>query len=204
MKRILSFLLIAIMLFSMFLLTSCDPIGYVESFVNKVFGVDRYTVTEDEWNNAFNISNYTAILLSDEHKVITSLDYPYMKYEMFNLKDTEQSALVYIVDLKTGDIYYNEDGEWIVVNEKSYIVDESRASLREDLRIDEINFNDLEYDDETKSYTYNKLMEADLVFKFENGVLVSIEMFMKAGLDNTKQIATNFGTTVVELPQVDD
>ena len=206
MKRFLSLTLIAIMLLSTLIFTSCNYVNQAKDFVHGIFGIGddaRYTITEEEWNNAFEITNYTAIMMTDEYNVITSLDYPYMKYEMVSLDDSGLSEVMYM-DLQTGDIYYEENGKWVKLTGQYMIVDEERTSLKVDLRIDEINFDDLEYDKETKSYNYNQRTEADMVFKFENGVLVSVEMFMKAGLDNTKQIATNFGTTVVELPQVDD
>ena len=180
------------------MLSSCDAVSVVENFVHDAFGITRHTITEKEWNNAFDITNYTAITLTKDTKTIMSTDYPYVKYEIVSLENPNNVQVIYM-NLQTGDICTIENGEWMETNQKELIIDEERVSLKTDIKANEIEFTDLVYDIKTKSYTYNQRTEANYIFKFENGDLVSIEMIMKAGA-NGKQIAFNFGTTVVEWP----
>ena len=199
MKRFLSLLLLAVMLLATLMLTSCNALMSTSNFVHEIFGIKRHTITEEEWNNAFDITNYTAISLTENNKTIISLDYPYMKCEIIDLSDSNNILTIYI-NLQTGDYCGIQNGEWTEINDKGFIVDKERASLKVDLKIDDINFADLVYDESTKSYSYNKMISGDYVFNFENGALVSLEIFLKAGA-NGKQIAFNFGTTVVEWPK---
>ena len=196
MKKLIALTLLLCTLTLMF--TSCDAVDTVRNFVNSVFGITRSTVTEEEWNNAFDITNYTAVTLTGDTKMIIYTDYPYVKYEIIDMDNPDDVQEMYI-NLQTGDLCSMENGEWKEINENGFIVDKERVSLKTDIKADEIDFEDLVYDKETKSYTYNQRMEADYVFKFENGTLVSIEMIMKAGAD-AKQFVFDFGTTVVEWP----
>lgn len=196
MKKLIALTLLVCTLTLM--LTSCDAINTVGNFVHGVLGITRHTVTEKEWNNAFDITNYTAVTVTDDTKMIIYTDYPYVKYEILDISNPDDVQAMY-VNLQTGDLCSIENGEWKEINEKGFIVDKERVSLKTDIKADEIDFEDLVYDKETKSYTYNQRMEADYVFKFENGTLVRIEMIMKAGAD-AKQVAFDFGTTVVEWP----
>ena len=125
-------------------------------------------------------------------------DYPYIKYETVDISNPDNFNVLYM-NLQTGDICTIENGEWMETNQKELIIDEERVSLKTDIKANEIEFTDLVYDIKTKSYTYNQRTEANYIFKFENGDLVSIEMIMKAGA-NAKQFASDFGTTVVEWP----
>ena len=200
MRRFLSFTLAAIMLCSVFVLTSCDPVEEVKKLVNDILGIPRYTITEDEWLSSFDVANYTATLEDDNYTIITALDYPYMKYEMAYHSESANPEVMY-VDLRNGDMYYKSNGTWIKTNEDVLATDESSLTLKNDIKTHEINYSDLVYDKETKSYNYYDRMEADYSFKFEDGVLVCVEVQLKAGL-NSKQVVTDIGTTVVELPDV--
>lgn len=180
------------------MLSSCDAVSVVANFVHDAFGITRHTITEKEWNNAFDITNYTAITLTENTKIIIYTDYPYIKYETVDISNPDNFNVLYM-NLQTGDICTIENGEWMETNQKELIIDEERVSLKTDIKANEIEFTDLVYDIKTKSYTYNQRTEANYIFKFENGDLVSIEMIMKAGA-NAKQFASDFGTTVVEWP----
>ena len=196
MKKLIALTLLLCTLTLMF--TSCDAVTTVGNFVNSVFGNTRSTITEEEWKNAFDITNYTAVTLTADTKMIIYTDYPYVKYEIVDMDNSDYVQIMYM-NLQTGDLCSMENGEWKEINETGFIVDKERVSLKTDIKADEIDFEDLVYDNETKSYTYNQRMEADCVFKFENGTLVSIEMIMKAGAD-AKQFVFDFGTTVVKWP----
>ena len=196
MKKLITLTLLLCILTLMF--TSCEAVTTVGDFVYGALQITRHTVTEKEWENAFDITNYTAITLTENTKIIIYTDYPYIKYETVDISNPDNFNVLYM-NLQTGDICTIENGEWMETNQKELIIDEERVSLKTDIKANEIEFTDLVYDIKTKSYTYNQRTEANYIFKFENGDLVSIEMIMKAGA-NGKQIAFNFGTTVVEWP----
>ena len=196
MKKLITLTLLLCTLILMF--TSCEAITTVGDYVHGVFNITRHTVTEKEWENAFDITNYTVVTLTKDTKTIMYTDYPYVKYEIVDISNPDD-AYIFCINLQTGDMCSVENGECRETNQKELIIDKERVSLKTDIKADKIDFTDLVYDQKTKSYTYNQRMEADYIFKFENGTLVSVEVIMKAGADG-KQIVFNLGTTVVEWP----
>ena len=68
MKRFTSLMLVAIMLISTLMLTSCDPIGSVKGFVNKVLGKEtgepaqETQITLEQWLAAGELTNYTVVM----------------------------------------------------------------------------------------------------------------------------------------------
>lgn len=200
MKRFLSLTLVAIMLLTTLMLTSCDPIAEVKGFVNKILGKEetRYTITEDEWNAALDGTNYTATLESEGYTVIGAMAYPYAKTEIIAEDYPEYNQTAYM-DMKNGYIYVKADSEWAKTGEDSIIMEESDVALRTELG--ELNYADLVYDEATKSYNA-KDEDTIYSFYFENGALVYVEMVPADTTINASQIVTNIGTTVIELPQV--
>ena len=59
MKKLLSFTLVAIMLLTTLMLTSCDLLNQAKDYVHGLIGIEttRYTITEEEWNNLPVIDN---------------------------------------------------------------------------------------------------------------------------------------------------
>ena len=201
MKRFLSFMLVAIMLLLTFALTSCDPVNDVKSFVNKVLGKEeetRYTITENEWNTAFNVANYTVSMESDGYSIVAELAYPYMKYAMSVPGAGDEYNQTVFMNLSTGELYAQQDSEWVKANAGD-TADESEVALKNEMV--DIKFADLSYDEASKAYTY-KDEDTYYSFKFENGKLVSIEMLSVDVSISARQTVTNIGTTTVEMPQV--
>ena len=84
MKRILSLTLVAVMLLSTLVLTSCDAIT---DFFGGLFGGEtkeepaRTTITEMEWRNAYKNNNYTLDFEQGGMRAILIVDDTVMKME---------------------------------------------------------------------------------------------------------------------------
>ena len=70
MKKLLSFTLVAVMLLSTLMLSSCD---FLTNIFNPSSNQDagRTTITEMEWLNAFNVTNYTMNVQMNGESIIT-------------------------------------------------------------------------------------------------------------------------------------
>lgn len=202
MKKLLSLALVAVMLLSTLMLTSCDPIGSVKGFFNKIMGKDdvqdgiRTTISEIEWRKMYNSTNYTLKVADDEAKMELAfsptaadvfVDYDFVKYD-------------FIIDFATGALIGKTEFGYmgLVMGDELMIGD--AMSLADMGLLPEYKFSDLTYDEQSKSYTAkdkNFLGE----FHFENGILVyGVIVPAEGDMDSIIEI-TNVGTTVVEVPE---
>lgn len=206
MKRFLSLTLVAIMLFSTLMFTSCAE---VKSLINKVLGREevRYTIAADEWAKVDSINNFTMIRSnkSDDYtskqifKYTTDALYMYQGYTFEEYDGIINEAYV---DFKSQYvIQLDEQGNWVGV----YV-----EGLSEMYKIDklfDIAFEDLVYDEDTKAYVYTDEWNQLYSFYFENGNLVRVMVASTNAEINETAIIENIGTTTVTLPQytiVDD
>ena len=199
MKRFLSLMLVAIMLLSTLMLTSCDPITEVKDFVNKILGKDRYTITEEEWNTAFDGSNFTAIAEISGIKVTMAVDYPIIKYEIVASASPEYNETIY-ADLQNGYYLAKAGTGSFERYEIGSEVDVSDVSLKSLGMFEDLKYSDLTYDKDGKCYTA-KTEDSYYTFKFENGKLVSVEAIPTDVSISASEVYTNIGTTTVEMPK---
>ena len=204
MKRFLSLTLVAIMLLSTLMLTSCDPVGSVKGFVNKVLGREeesvRTTITAEEWAQASLLENFTMTIsqsYSDGYNINVvakyTADVVYMCYS-YDFNGQNYTSESYY-DLKEKcEVYLDENGAWV----GEYFAD--IENMLPGSFISEINFENLVYDKDTKSYVFEDEYERYNVY-FENGNLIRI-VVTSTDLE-TPATATmdNFGTTTVTLPK---
>lgn len=202
MKKLLSFTLVAIMLLSTLVLSSCDFINQAKDYVHGIFGIEttRYTITEEEWNNLPKIDNM--------HLEMT-INYDGMNQAI--VCDITPKAAKLSVKVKQGSTTYEQtgyldfvadysileetSGKWVGTKGAEFdLIDLSTVS-------EEIEYSKLVYNEDTKEYTYYDQEEnIDATLRFENGNLVS--MIVKT-IDYEYEVVvkvTNIGTTTVELP----
>ena len=204
MKKFIS-LTVIVLLFATITLTSCN----IQNTAYSILGITRYTVSAEEYYSAFNHVNYTIIYLNDNYKSIMSIDYPYQKLEIYDF--TEQSNSVYYLNLQTGCRIYKSNNEWIEDEkiDEDLIKKENQISLNKYKIIgsnNEYDFEDLKFDKSTNSYILSDERYSGYTptyyYKFENGNLISIEIIINTPSSEEKQIITNIGTTVVDLPEI--
>lgn len=203
MKKLLSFTLVAIMLFSALMLTSCDPIESVKDIYNKVIGKEestkeiRTTVTATELRYIYKITNHTTKAnLGDVKLNVVAAD-TLMKMDLYMIGsgntttyyDLDASVIV-TKDVEMGWIGYVSDTVSVVGNTK----------LGDLNLLPEVMLDDLIYNEETKSYTYEE-DGTELTLKFEEGKLIYAHMTLDGYGSNGEVEISNVGTTVVEIPK---
>ena len=197
MKKFLSLTLVAMMLLSTLMLTSCDAV--MEMLKQYIPGLDsgvRYTVTEAEWNAAFKMENYTVTSKNED-----GTDSVYKFTKEGYISDTEFGNRTYA--FKDGKCYLLEKSgnEW-VADPRS----ESDARTHTPLYLFDglsLSFSDFTYDEARKAYVCGEESEAEVVMAFENGVMVKLAMTFIFGEKSItmEYVISDVGTTVVNIPK---
>lgn len=192
MKRILSLTLAAVMLLSVFALTSCNQVNDV---VHQIFtGEARTTVTEDEWNKTASIDNYTLAIKSKYENI------EFMR--MGSLAKITQFASEYtvsaVIDVENHLFYYNSSvGYFNVCIGDEFDYDLSEYGL--ETWLSDVEYADLSYQELTKSYNA-KIGSTIMDIYFENGVL-SHAIIMNTNNPSESIEIKNVGKTVLERPE---
>ena len=195
MKKILSLTLVAVMLLSMLMLTSCDPVESVTDFFNGIFGEEeaRTTISEDEWNKAWDVNNFT-------FKVEANGLYMHV-YAAGDLAKSVQSMGDYtidvIMDIKNGLMISDSSVGWLAVNVPSDYYPES-ITLGSIGYLENFEFAELTYDESKKAYVKEEEY-ASYEFRFEDGKLVYAEFRPENYETEGLLTITDIGTTVVEV-----
>ena len=199
MKKFLSLTLVAVMLLSTLMLTSCDIFNTVSDFVGDLFGGDeekdvRTTITEEEWLKAWETTNYTFKLESDGSYMFveTTGEIAKIRTDIEGLY-----SISAIRDLKTGVMVYESSIGWIgCTDDASGDYDMSLAGIGFVIAYE---FSDLTYDESKKAYVVEEEYSSS-EFYFEDGKLVYIKEVPTNGETEGLIEVTNIGTTVVNLP----
>lgn len=211
MKRFLSLTLVAIMLLSTLMLTSCDALNQAKDFVHGLLGISEEekeevitTITEDEWVKAYSLNNFT-ITMSQEY------DGYGMDMSMAVTADAAKVSMKYVTaggnmdveayfDIKEGyEITPDGQGKWIGSKTSSSIVVDI-VGLEEFLS--EISFSDLVYEEDSKSYVYDDTEDETIyTFYFENGSIIRIIATSTDPEYPASLTVENIGTTIVTLPE---
>ena len=202
MKRFLSLTVVAVMLLTTLMLSSCDFINQAKDYVHGIFGIEttRYTITEEEWNNLPVIDNmhlemtvnYSGMYQSAICDITKEAAKVTMKVKQGSTTYEQSGYLDFVADYS---VLEEAPGEWVGTKGAVFdLIDLSTMS-------EEIEYSKLVYNEDTKEYTYyDKEINMDATLRFENGSLVS--MFVKT-IDSEYEVVvkiTNVGTTTVELP----
>ena len=187
MKRLFSFLLIALLSFSLLLgLASCTGAGN---------GALKTTVSEAEWNAAFEASNVTASGYVTERDRQESLLMQITSDAIF----TENDGYTSLVIKKDGNWHSVREG---VLSSQMNGVSASISFLMRSFRLP--SYESFTYDEQTKSYRYVKSEGSSGFYQFdvyfENGVITKIE-----GREDIGEVThffefKDYGSTVVEVP----
>ena len=202
MKRFLSLTLVAIMLLTTLMLTSCDLLNQAKDYVHGLIGIEttRYTITEEEWNNLPVIDNmclemtinYSGMYQSAICDITKEAAKVTMKVKQGSTTYEQSRYLDFVADYS---VFEEVPGEWVGTKGADFdLIDLSTIS-------EEIEYSKLVYNEDTKEYTYyDKEENMDATLRFENGKLVS--MIVKTiDLEYDVEVkVTNIGTTTVELP----
>lgn len=199
MKKLLSLLLAVIMLLSVLMLTSCDPIGSVKAFVNKILGREaevRTTITAEEFNKFTNLTNFT--LKSEVSGV---------RQEMISSGDAVRVIVEYdilsvdvIVDLRNYTLISESELGCFGVTIGEELISAQGFALK-NLGLIGVEYNELAYNSETKAYEFkDNYKEYELYF--ENGNLVYGLITSTSKHEQGTYEITNVGTTTVEIPEV--
>ena len=195
MKKLLSFTLVAVMLLSTLVLSSCDLLDQAKDFVHEVLGIGddvRTTINEEEWENALSATNFTVVMHNGDFS-----DYILMDGDAIEVVETtafySQST---IIDLEKGCLMQETENGWI-----GYQVDVSSyktINLYNLGYVPYVEFPELVYNEETKTYFYENETKT-FSARFEDGNLVYAELIYKSARERWVEIK-NIGTTVVNLP----
>lgn len=206
MKRFLSLTLVVVMLLSTLMLTSCDPIGSVKGFFNKILGKEeaeteieevRTTITEMEWRNVYSSTSYSLSMEADYIHASFIVSGTVMQINYMGID--------FIVDLKTGYIISKSDVGYtgIKLLDQETIADVGDVSLGELGMFPSIEYSELSYDSEQECYTFKDKSSLGELY-FENGKLV-YALIVPADISETGKIELkNVGSTVVNLPEYID
>ena len=204
MRRILSLALVTVMLLSTFMLTSCDfnqtwndVRGFVEGMIDKYIGGSdvRTTIDEAEWDNLYNSTNYTVIQKDSEG------------YYSIEVADTKARIVAEFEGYKQSIVYDFEGGCLLSETKVGWVGSKSEflpsveyIILGETIGLYEVEFEDLVYDEATKTYVWEDGEYIVYKFQFENGVLsYAIAEAEYMGMKETIEIK-NVGTTVIDIP----
>lgn len=216
MKKILSLTLVAIMLLSTFMLTSCDEaLKMLNDFMNSQTTTEssntttvpdeiRYTVTKEEWDDILQFKNFTLITRGTTFDRYGNKTYVQIKMswtvEGIQCK-IDDVIKKYYITIDGVDYMFTLDsfGEW---NKKNSDVPISMIDTldeaffgRQGTYLSEF-FDMTEYNEETKTYLWRE-GTTQLEFYFENGKLV----YMSGKEADTEMLRIeNVGTTTVEIP----
>ena len=205
MKKILSLTLVAIMLLSTFMLTSCDEeIKMLNDFMNSQTTTEssntttapdeiRYTVTKEEWDDILQSKNFTYTQQVGTYKQTVSFSVAGVEVKLDGVIGA------YYVTIDGVDYMFTLDryGEWVKRDSDILI---SSITLNEVLSRQSIDLTSLfemaEYNKETKTYLWRE-GTTQLEFYFENGKLV----YMSGKEADTEMLRIeNVGITTVEIP----
>ena len=202
MKKILSLTLVAVMLCTTLMLTSCDAV--MEMLQQYIPGLDsgvRYTVTEAEWMAAINMENYTVVENSN-----VSLDgetttlYKYTKDGYYSKSGSKEKFYAFEGD----ECYLLEKGENGMVGTYAGSAKINRLPT---FWISGASLSEFTYDEANHAYVFSEEMEIMEGFtkkvafevRFENGVLVNLTVAI--GDNFSKYTISDIGTTVVDIPK---
>lgn len=197
MKKILSLTLVAVMLLTTLMLSSCEFMDTVMDFVNDIMGKEeevRTTITEEEWLNTLEITNFTITMEAAGADVLMAFDDSLIEY---NVSQGKEGYHIFM-DLEKGVIVAEEESKWIGV--KTEVTDEKSITLGTLGLLEDINYADLVYEEANKTYIA-KSTSTIFSFTFENGVLVSAELLPVDVEEDGIGYITAIGTTVVEIPE---
>ena len=207
MKKLLSLTLVALVLLTS--LVSCDmetAKGYLINFLEQFTTTSetqkefRTTITEEEWDAAFNSTNFTIEMVVGESNAMIVVDDSAIKYEV---NESEYSVSI-LVDVENECMLSETKVGWL-----GFYMEGLSGSLGESggvtlgmigISPEEGSFAELIYNEETKSYTSS---EGDVTaeFFFEDGLLAKGTITTGEGeYAQTYQIS-NVGTTVIEIPE---
>ena len=218
MKKFLSLALVAVMLLSTLMFTSCDVNSLMEmlggSFGSATTPAEttpaettpeettppapkRYTITEAEWEAILNSTNYTWRISNDyvADVFVTANAAQQTEY------DGDISMTGYF-EYKNGAVYqlidHQSNGEWVAF--KTSLTDWNQFSLGKTVGLDGVKiFEGFQYNEATKSYIYEE--DGDKAeFFFEDGKLIKATATNGTNPDSY-WVIENVGTTVVTLPE---
>ena len=196
MKRFLSLSLVVVMLLSTVMLSSCDFLNKAKDFVHGVFGIGddvRTTITEEEWKNVFNITNFTAIMHNGDFS-----DYILMDGTVIEIiENTAFSSGSIIVDIEKGCLVQETPNGWF--GYQTSLAFYEGINLGEVGYIPDLDFSELVYNEETKTYS-NEKDSKTFSARFEDGKLVYAELNYNYSYTDRWVEIKNIGTTVVNLP----
>lgn len=203
MKKFLSLLLVAVMLLSTLMLSSCDFLDTVGGFFGGLLGGEenqednvRRTISEMEWRKIYSSKNFTLSGEFEDIKInlVMADDAAEINYNGINL----------LVDLKTGAIIGKNATGYVGGNFGTTIESLGlNVTLGQTGILPEIEYNELVYSEETKSYSVTK-EDVMIEFHFEEGNLVYALMLPTDVTESGKVEIKNIGTTVFELPEYTD
>ena len=199
MKKLLSIMLVVVMLLTTLMLSSCD---FLTNIFNPSSNQDagRTTITEMEWLNAFNVTNYTMNVQMNGESIITVIAADtkgYINYSGSMNAYIDGEKQIYVMEYD--GVYYGVMPEGSSLDGLNFALSEVNFGLLPEID----NLSDLDYNADAKVYTYkdnSMLME----LAFLDGKLVSINAVSVDSNYDVKLEVKNVGTTTLEIPEYID
>ena len=192
MKRFLSLTLVAVMLLSTLMLSSCNLIDNAKGFINGLFGNgdDESTkITEAEWDAMFQITNFTIFAQVEGIEMYVAVADSLVQY-----------SEKYFADVSKGLVIAEYQSSWVGGENGNALTETGKVTLGAFGLFDGIEYSDLTYNQGIGAYEAKD--ESTLYeFRFKDGVLVFIGMKPVDSSINGVQKVTNVGTTTVTLPE---
>ncbi len=205
MRKLLSLLLVAVMLLSTLMLSSCDFIDTVGGFFGGLFGGDetvedniRRTITEMEWRKVYSAKNFTMFGEIDGERLNLTLAEGAMAINYHGIDA--------LIDLNTGAIIGKNGNGYVGIDMgvnmgiASGFIGTENPTLGQLEMLPEFEYSELVYNEESKSYSAKD--EGTLCeFHFEEGNLVYALMVPTDANEEGKIEIRNVGTTILEIPE---
>ena len=201
MKKLLSLTLVAVMLCTTLMLTSCEAVMKLAQlyYIMDMESNIRYTVTEEEWNDTINLENYTTTCITNITGKEVSTYYKFTKDGCHLNSDEEEKFYVFKED---ACYFLKQSGEELVASWVGY----AKTYKILPFWLSDLSLNDFTYNESKHAYVLTEVsngFESNIEIRFENGVIFDMNITIA---DESETIFQNYtfysvGTTTVEFPQ---
>ena len=172
MKKFLSLMLVAIMLLTTILLTSCDLFGTETTTTTQKQDPPkeaRTTVSEEEWNKMKDLTNFTFVMRQGELSATYAIADTKVYIDYLGAKA--------IVDTQAKLMLNESSIGWLAATLPDDVVEQYKFTLGSFSMISIPDYEEMVYDEESKAYVED-YQYAIVKFHFENGVLSYIKYDM--------------------------
>ena len=193
MKKILSLMLVAIMLLTTILLTSCDLFGTDTTTTTTTQKQDppkeaRTTVSEEEWNKMDDLTNFTYVMKQGEYSMTYAVADTKLYIDYLGAKQ--------IIDINAKLLVGESSIGWLAANMPDDVAENYKMNLGSIGMVSLPDYEEMVYDEESKAYIKD-YSYSTVKFCFENGVLSYCKYDMSSEAEEAYIEIKDVGKTTV-------